>query len=109
MKRVVLFLIAIMIIPTAMAEEFPVQNVNSGFVGWSQNESPAIDEYRISYPAVSDGKETNVAQNGPFAIVVFIPDDGESVDQYIWLQDELSKWGYVTICLLYTSPSPRDS
>ena len=97
MKRVVLFLIAIMIIPTAMAEEFPVQNVNSGFVGWSQNEGPAIDEYRISYPAVSDGKETNVAQNGPFAIVVFIPDDGESVDQYIWLQDGLSKWGYVTI------------
>ena len=97
MKRVVLFLIAIMIIPTAMAEEFPVQNVNSGFVGWSQNESPAIDEYRISYPSVTDGKDTNVAQNGPFAIVVFIPDDGESVEQYIWLQDGLSKWGYFSI------------
>ena len=97
MNKVVLFLIAIMIIPTTMAEEFPVQNVNSGFAGWSQNESPTIDEYRISYPSVSDGEDTNVAQNGPFAIVVFIPDDGESVEQYIWLQDGLSKWGYVSL------------
>ena len=97
MKKVVLFLIALMILPSAMAEEFPVQNLNSGFVGWSQNESPSIDEYRISYPAISDGKDAYVAQNGPFAIVVFIPDDGESVEQYIWLQDGLSKWGYFTI------------
>jgi hypothetical protein len=97
MKKIVLFLIAIMIIPTTMAEQFPVQNVNSGFVGWSQNENPTIGEHRISYPSVADGKETNAAQNGPFAIVVFIPDDGESVEQYIWLQDELSKWGYVSL------------
>jgi hypothetical protein len=97
MNKIVLFLVAIMVFPTAVAEDFPVQNINSGFVGWSQGDGTLIDEYRISYPSISDGEDTNVAQNGPFAIVVFIPDDGESVEQYIWLQDGLSKWGYVTL------------
>lgn len=96
MKRV-LFLIAILLIPTTLAEQFPVQNVNSGFVGWVEDSSPKIGNYRLSYPSVADGEDTNMAQNGPFAVVVFMPDDGEDVDQYIWLQDGLSKWGYITL------------
>jgi hypothetical protein len=95
MKRV-LFLIVVLLMPTALAEQFPVQNVNSGFIGWLEGEN-SLGEYRISYPAVSDGQKTPMAQNGPFAIVVFIPDEGESVEQYVWLQDGLSKWGYITL------------
>ena len=96
MKRV-LFLIAILLIPTTLAEQFPVQNINSGFVGWLEDSNSNIGNYRLSYPSVSDGEDTNMAQNGPFAVVVFMPDNGESVDQYIWLQDGLSKWGYITL------------
>ncbi len=96
MKRVFL-LIAILLLPTTLADSFPNQNVNSGCVGWVESSNEKIGEYRLSYPSVSDGKDANMAQNGPFAIVVFQPDDGESVDQYIWLQDGLSKWGYITL------------
>ena len=96
MKRI-LIMIAILLLPTTLAEQFPVQNINSGFVGWEESANPTIGEYRLSYPSVANGEETNMAQNGPFAIVVFIPDDGESVEQYIWLQEGLSKWGYITL------------
>ena len=97
MKKVVILLIAILLIPTTLAEQFPVQNSNYGFVGWVQEDSPTIGDYRISYPATSDGKNADMAQNGPFAIVVFYPDEGESVDQYAWLQEGLSRWGYITL------------
>jgi len=96
MKKVLL-LITIMLLPTTLAEQFPTQNVNYGFVGWSEGTSSEIGEYRISYPAVTDGEDANMAQNGPFAVVVFFTDDGEDVDQYIWLQNGLSKWGYITL------------
>lgn len=96
MKRVFL-LIAILLLPTTLADSFPNQNINSGFVGWVEGSNEKIGEYRLSYPSVSDGEDTNMAQNGPFAIVVFQPDESESVDQYIWLQDGLAKWGYITL------------
>ena len=86
-----------MLLPTTLAEQFPSQNVNYGFVGWSEGTSSEIGEYRISYPAVTDGEDANMAQNGPFAVVDFFTDDGEDVDQYIWLQNGLSKWGYITL------------
>ncbi len=96
MKKV-FFLVAVLMLPTVLAEQFPIQNVNSGFVGWFEGENSGLEEFRVSYPSVSDGENTQMAQNGPFAIVVFIPDEGESVDQYVWLQDGLSKWGYITL------------
>ena len=96
MKKV-FFLVAVLMLPTVLAEQFPVQNVNSGFIGWLEGEKSGLGEFRVSYPSVSDGEKTPMAQNGPFAIVVFIPDEGESVDQYVWLQDGLSKWGYITL------------
>ncbi len=96
MKRVFL-LIAILLLPTTLAESFPNQNLNSGFVGWVEDSNEKIGDYRLSYPAVADGEDVNMAQNGPFAVVVFQPDEGESVDQYVWLQDGLSKWGYITL------------
>ena len=101
MKKVLL-LIAILLLPATLAEQFPTQNVNYGFVGWSEGFIQGIGEYRISYPAVEDGEDTNFAQNGPFAIVVFYPDEGEELDQYVWLQDGLSKWGYITLVCEYS-------
>ena len=96
MKRAIV-LVAILLLPCVIAEQFPNQNLNSGFVGWQIESNEKIGEYRVSYPSVADGEEINMAQNGPFAIVVFMTDDGEDIDQYIWLQDGLAKWGYITL------------
>ncbi len=96
MKRAIL-LVLILLLPSVLAEQFPIQNQNSGFIGWQIDSNEKIGEYRLSYPSVSDGEEINMAQNGPFAIVVFYADDGEDIDQYVWLQDGLSKWGYITL------------
>ena len=96
MKRSIL-VFAILILPTVLAEEFPNQNSNSGFVGWQESQDEKIGEFRLSYPAVSDGEEVAMAQNGPFAVLVFFTDDGEGVQQYEWLQDGISLWGYITL------------
>ena len=96
MKRA-LVLVAILLLPTVLAEDFPPQRQNSAFVGWQIEANEKIGEYRLSYPAVGDGEEINMAQNGPFAVVVFYADDGEDIDQYIWLQEGLSNWGYITL------------
>ena len=91
------FVVAILLLPSVLADGFPVQNQNSGFVGWQIGEDSKIGEYRLSYPAISDGEDANMAQNGPFAIVVFYTDSGEDIDQYVWLQDGISLWGYITL------------
>ena len=96
MKRAIL-LIAILLLPTVLAESFPTQNPNYGFVGWQIESGEKIGEYRLSYPAIGDGEEVNMAQNGPFAVVVFYADESEDTDQYIWLQDELALWGYISL------------
>ena len=69
MKRALL-LVAILLLPTVLAEDFPPQRQNSSFVGWQLEANEKIGEYRLSYPAVGDGEEINMAQNGPFAVVV---------------------------------------
>jgi len=96
LKRAIL-LIAILLLPTVLAESFPTQNPNYGFVGWQIESGEKIGEYRLSYPAIGDGEEVNMAQNGPFAVVVFYADESEDTDQYIWLQDELALWGYISL------------
>ena len=67
----------ILLAPVVIADQFPNQNQNSGFVGWQIGEDEKIGEFRISYPALSDGEETKMAQDGPFAVVVFYCDEGE--------------------------------
>ena len=42
---------------------------------------------------LSDGEETNMAQNGPFAVVVFYCDENEGSEQYEWFQDATSPLG----------------
>ena len=96
MKKVVL-IAALFVIPLVAAEDFPTQNVNSGFVSYVSDASEEIGEYRISYPSLENGEEISMAQNGPFAVVIFMTDDGEETDQYIWFQDEISKWGFIVI------------
>ena len=96
MKRVFLVLI-ILLAPVVMAGQFPDQNQNSVFVGWQVGEDEKIGDFRISYPALSDGEETEMAQDGPFAVVVFYGDAGEDNEQYEWFQDATSAWGYITL------------
>ena len=60
LKRVYLVLI-LLLAPVVMADQFPNQNQNSGFVGWQIGEDGKIGEFRLSYPSISDGEETNMA------------------------------------------------
>jgi len=94
MKRVLTIVVVILFSSLCVAETFPAQNVNPGYVGWTGD-----GNYLLSYPAVGDGDDTDMAQNGPFAIVVFFGDEGEDVDQYKWLQNELTRWGYIVLVL----------
>ena len=59
MKKV-FFLVAVLMLPTVLAEQFPVQNVNSGFIGWFEGENSGLGEFRISYPSVSDGENLSL-------------------------------------------------
>ena len=95
MKKLVL-VVALLFIPFVNAETFPPQRQNTGFVGYFEEYSEAI-EYRLTYPSVEDGENANMAQNGPFAIVVFCPDNGESIEQYLWLQEGLSRHGFISL------------
>ncbi|HIF46546.1 MAG TPA: hypothetical protein EYQ73_07155 [Candidatus Poseidoniales archaeon] len=97
MKHFVVAMLLITMIPTGIVSSFPIQNQNPGFTGFTEGSVQGLGEFRMSYPGISAGEDVAMAQNGPFATVVFYPDDGEDVDQYIWLQDELASWGYITI------------
>lgn len=92
MKRAIIIFSILLCSTISVAETFPSQNVNTNPVGFQSDE-----DYLLTYPGISDGEKVAMAQNGPFAIVVFIPDDGEDLDQYTWLQSELSKWGYIVL------------
>lgn len=91
-------IVALFLLPVISAETFPPQYNTTGFVGFVEEFEGPID-YRITYPAVSDGEGANMAQNGPFAIVVFVGDEDESVDQYAWLQEGLSRHGFICLVL----------
>ena len=71
-------LIALFLLLVISAETFPPQYNTTGFVGFIEEFEGPID-YRITYPAVSDGGGTKMAQNGPFAIVIFVGDEDETV------------------------------
>mgnify|MGYP001177108183 CR=1 FL=1 len=96
MRRAFLILL-IFLTPLVAADQFPNQKQNSGSVGWQVAEDEKIGQFRLSYPANSDGEENSMAQSGPFAVVVFYTDAGESVEQYEWFQEEISRWGYITL------------
>ncbi|MGB1589439.1 MAG: hypothetical protein ACPHDO_03760 [Candidatus Poseidoniaceae archaeon] len=91
-------LIALFLLPVISAETFPPQYNTTGYVGFIEEFEGPID-YRITYPAVSDGEGTNMAQNGPFAIVIFVGDEDETVDQYAWLQEGLTRNGFICLVL----------
>ena len=91
-------LIALFLLPVISAETFPPQYNTTGFVGFIEEFEGPID-YRITYPAVSDGEGVNMAQNGPFAIVIFVGDEDETVDQYAWLQEGLTRNGFICLVL----------
>ncbi|MGY8755486.1 MAG: Ig-like domain-containing protein [Candidatus Poseidoniales archaeon] len=97
MKRLVVVMLLVTLIPIGAAASFPTHNQNPGFSGFTEGSVQGLGEFRMSYPGISAGEDVPMAQNGPFATVVFYPDDGEEVDQYIWLQDELARWGFITL------------
>jgi len=59
------------------------------------------DELRINsywtYPAMEQGRGTEIANNGPFPILLWYPDEDEERFQYSWLGDELAKRGVIMV------------
>jgi hypothetical protein len=97
MRRSILLAFLILLGPAASVNaSFPPQNVNPAPVGWDLGNSQAFGDFRISYPGMTDGRRVDMATNGPFAVVVFFPDNGEDVEQYLWLQDSLASSGYIS-------------
>ena len=97
MRRSFLLIFLILLGPVASVNaSFPPQNVNPAPVGWDQGNNPGFGDFRISYPGMTDGRRADMATNGPFAVVVFFPDNGEDVEQYVWLQDSLASAGYIS-------------
>jgi len=97
MRRSILLIFLIILGPVASVNaSFPPQNVNPAPVGWDIGNIQAFGDFRISYPGMTDGMRADMATNGPFAVVVFFPDNGEDVEQYTWLQDSLASAGYIS-------------
>jgi len=97
MRRCFLLALLILLGPVASVNaSFPPQNVNPAPVGWDQGNNPEVGDFRISYPGMTDGRRADMANNGPFAVIVFFPDSGEDVEQYVWLQDSLASAGYIS-------------
>ena len=66
MKRAIIIFSILLCSTISVAETFPSQNVNTNPVGFQSGE-----DYLLTYPGISDGEKVAMAQNGPFAIVVF--------------------------------------
>ena len=52
-------------------------------------------EVGLRYPAIQAGEKTQMAGNGPFPVVVFIPTDGEGSGDYDLFSEQLVARGYV--------------
>ncbi|MGB1462243.1 MAG: hypothetical protein ACPG8Q_01805, partial [Candidatus Poseidoniaceae archaeon] len=52
-------------------------------------------EVGLRYPAIQAGQKTQMAGNGPFPVVVFIPTDGEGSGDYDLFSEQLVARGYV--------------
>ena len=80
---------------------------------------------QIYYPSNVSGLGKPIDNvSGPYPVLIWIGDEGESSEQYDWLGKSVASAGYVIVvlppdwnsddtvnqcCLLYTSPSPRDA
>ena len=49
----------------------------------------------LHYPAIEAGVKTQMAGNGPFPVVLFLPTDGEGTDDYTLFAETLVARGYV--------------
>ena len=87
--------------PSHTGVDFPV-----GYVDFDQQPGTFQQDHRLVYPALSSGEDAEMAGNGPFPWVLLLIDDNETPDNYMLLSTRIAERG--TICLLYTSPSPRD-
>ena len=68
-------------------------------VGWTEFriDGPFSPQVRMVYPAMFDGEDKDMAGNGPFSWLVFVGDEGESIDSYTLLTDELVKRGFIVV------------
>ena len=91
--------------PSVMAlleEDTAFENSHNGVdfpVGWTEFrlDGPFSPQVRMNYPAMFDGEDKDMAGNGPFSWLVFIGDEGESIDSYTLLTDELVKRGFIVV------------
>ena len=91
--------------PSAMAlleEDTGFEESHAGVdfpVGWTEfrMDGPFSPQVRMVYPAMFDGEDKDMAGNGPFSWLVFVGDEGESIDSYTLLTDELVKRGFIVV------------
>ncbi len=86
-----------------LQEDGDFQPIHQGVdypVGWSEIElgfGPNSQSFEMIYPAMSGGSEDEMAGNGPFPWVLFFGSDGESIDGYMELTNEIVKRGYIVL------------
>ncbi len=101
----VLCVLSLLVLPSAVGEPLEdrtFQPTHDGVdfpVGWTEFNlnGPFSPEVRMSYPAMEDGEDREMAGNGPFPWVVFIGDSGEAVDGYTQLTEPLVQRGYIVL------------
>ena len=100
---VVAWVLALLLLPLAIGEpvedrSFQPSHDGVDFpVGWTEFNlaGPFSPEVRMSYPAMANGEDKEMAGNGPFPWVLFIGDSGEAVDGYTLLTEPLVQRGYI--------------
>ena len=66
-------------------------------VGWDDISYSSFppNQFRLLYPAMSDGENTEMAGNGPFPHIQFFIDSGESSESYMDFTSRLVKRGFI--------------
>ena len=66
-------------------------------VGWADLEYGTFQtqDFRLLYPAMTSGEESDMAGNGPFPFIQFFVDEGESSSSYMDLASRFVHKGYI--------------
>ena len=79
-------------------QNYTMPHTGSDFpVGWEDVSYGSFppNQFRLLYPAMSDGESTEMAGNGPFPHIQFFIDSGESFDSYMDFTARLVERGFI--------------
>ena len=82
--------------PSVEVDTFPV---GTSYLSWEDSENETHNSLAY-YPALSNGFSTPVDNaSGPYPLVMWFGDEGEEVDQYDWVGNNLASAGYLVVVL----------